>query len=127
MDVYTTFNGLLLDLFRHLAIHHPHVEGFRQAYASIKLLSTLNAMAVAPMFNKYIHAYIPMILGRDESFFLEKNDYDINHVDKLDIVRQIKDIWRGLSQDQKDDIWVRLETILRAHRQIEISNHAKSA
>jgi hypothetical protein len=121
LDSYKEFNRAMLDFIRDLATSFPYVEGFRRAYASTNLMSTLNPTLVQSLFNRCVSPYIDHIMRRDDDFFLRK-DYTQECSaagESAEIVTILKDIWRTLSPQDKESIWKHFDVLVALNYQLQ--------
>lgn len=115
------FNRALLDFIKDLALSFPHVEGFRRAYASTNLMSTIQPNMVQTLFNRFISSYTDQILQHNEAFFLQK-DYSEELAtagENIEIVTVLKQVWTGLQSQDKDSIWRHMEVLVALNHAVE--------
>ena len=121
-EMTSKFNRALLDFIRDLAKSFPQVEGFRRAYASTNLMSTLNPPLVQCIFSRYCSKYTDKILIHDDAFFIEKDYSDemVSVGESMEIVSMIKDIWATLGQPEKDVVWRHMEVLIAISHTIDV-------
>ena len=126
MELHVKFNRALLDFIRDLASSFPQIEGFRRAYASTNLLSTIHPTFPQSLFNKYVTRYVDKILRRDETFFMQK-DYTEEVTaagESMEVVSILKTVWSGLGEVDKDNIWKHMEVLVAINHAVESAKTA---
>lgn len=120
------FNQSLLEFIRDLCKSFPKVEGFRRAYASSNLMSTINPSMMQGMFNRYCSQYKDQIVNHDDEFFLSKDYKEEMSAagESIEIVSMIKDVWGTIEQADKDNIWRHMEVLVAIDYMIEEAKKA---
>jgi hypothetical protein len=110
------FNEKADEFMKDLINGFPHTPQFEKIISEVKtlrtgfnLLKNVNANTPQRIFRDYILVtYRDKIDNKDESFFLEKEDFDIASSRKeywMDFISKIKIAWASMDDANKDIIW----------------------
>ena len=122
-----SFNNKLHEFMNDLVETFPELRDLRLMKSSFIMVKSINPKLPQQIFNDHVaNEFEDSIVARDEKFFMDY-DYDVilqkvqqhggDNVAKLDahgmnIVGYLKNIWKDLSNDNKDVIWKYLAVLL---------------
>lgn len=114
----TAFNNIIFDFIDDLIGTFPEENDFKVYKRTLELLKSANAKKMCMIFKGYSYQYREKIKQKDESFFL-KNTYDEIKADSkqddnsvVAIIEKLKNYWNELSNENKDKIWLYLNTMI---------------
>lgn len=106
---FNLFNEKLDEFFKDIIIAFPKINEFNKFKVGLTMLKNINPKSPQNIFNNYIiQKYRNAILIRDERFFLDITDFDINSKRRdywIDFINQLKLIWQTIDDNNKDIIW----------------------
>lgn len=106
---FNLFNEKLDEFFIDIIIAFPKINEFSKFKVGLTMLKNINPKSPQNIFNNYIiPKYRNAILIRDERFFLDITDFDINSKRRdywIDFINQLKLIWQTIDDNNKDIIW----------------------
>ena len=118
-DPWVLFNRKLEEFAVDLCTTYAEVKEFHVLKNSVRLAAMMTPKLPQTIFHQ--HVFIPYeqhIINKNEVFFLEE-DY-ASHLEgnsvNLDIVQQIKGIWKSLAPDQKEIIWKYMQVLVVLNR-----------
>jgi hypothetical protein len=113
---FKLFNQKADEFFKDLAEGFPKtpeyekvIIEFKTLKSSFNLLKNVNEKTPQRVFRDYVLVtYRDKIVNQDESFFLDKNDFEITSKRKeywMDFIDKIKAAWSSMDDQNKDIIW----------------------
>lgn len=109
LDFYNIFNEKMLEFAKELCDVFPNVGEFKRFRSGVLMLQNLEPKTLENIFRTYVVSkYKDQLLNKDESFFLEHNEYDIQSQRTdywLSLIDQIKDMWKTLDSENREVIW----------------------
>jgi hypothetical protein len=114
VEPYELFNRKVLDFVEDLEPLLRHLPEYKLLSASTQWMRALDARQNQRIFLEWVAApFGEQIRARDEGFFL-RADVDREHVNAsgIGVVNMLRDVWRGLSDGDKDAIWCHLQVLL---------------
>jgi hypothetical protein len=106
MDFHNVFNQKLLEFSRDLCDVFPSNSEFQKLQAGVVFLQNLEPKTLEKYFYKYFSSkFREQLLNKDERFFIEQDNYVTGEDYWKNLVNQLKEIWKSLSQENKDIIW----------------------
>jgi len=106
---YNLFNNKLNEFFTDLITVFPDIKEFQTFQSGLSVLKNVNVKSPQIIFNNHIlNKFKEEILKKDENFFLNEAEYDIlvKETDYwLDFIKQLKIIWKTMSDENKEIIW----------------------
>jgi hypothetical protein len=111
---YTLFNSKADEFFKDMINGFPReyeqvVGEFKTLKSGFNLLKNVDEKKPQKVFREYVVAeYRDKIMNRDESFFMEKKDFDIASKRKeywMEFIEMIKTAWSSMDDANKDIIW----------------------
>lgn len=109
LDFYNIFNEKMLEFAKELCDVFPNVGEFKRFRSGVLMLQNLEPKTLENIFRTYVVTkYKDQLLNKDESFFLEHNEYDIQSQRTdywLSLIDQIKDMWKTLDSENREVIW----------------------
>lgn len=110
------FNQKADEFFKDLVEGFPHtleyekiVSEFKTLRSGFNLLKNVDEKKPQRVFRDYVlTTYRDKIIYQDESFFLDKTDFDITSRRKeywIDFIDKIKMAWTSMDDSNKDIIW----------------------
>ncbi len=117
---YESFNNKLNEFFDDLVQTFPEVGEFKTMKLGLGMARNVNVTLPQSMFTDHVlKKYEAQIRNRDEEFFM-KHDYNdvmsniqmFNTGFSMDIVGQLKEIWKDLSKENKETIWKYLNVLV---------------
>lgn len=118
------FNEKFLEFMKDLIESFPDDKDFKLCKQSFNLLLIVDERKPVEMFNLYAIKYKPMIILRDESFFLnhefmeEINDNDSNF--SIELLLKLKNSWKNLDAKNKTVIWNYLEILYKVSDKVAL-------
>lgn len=109
LDFYNLFNDKMLEFAKELCDVFPNIQEFKRFRSGVLMLQNLEPKTLENIFKTYVLSkFRSQLLHKDESFFLECNEYEI-HSQRTDywlsFIDQIKHMWQSLDDDNKEVIW----------------------
>ena len=113
----SAFNNLILKFNQELIETFPEENEFKVYKRSLEWLMKSNVKKVCNLFKVYTINFREKIVQKDESFFLENNNYS-QVVDTQDegivlIINKLKKYWGTLSDSNKENIWGYMNTLIK--------------
>jgi hypothetical protein len=112
---YELFNEKLDELFKDLIISFPDITEFKRFKSGLTLLRNVDPKSPQAIFNNYvITKFKEAILSKDDSFFLDNDDFGIVSARKdywIEFINQLKLLWKTIDNDNKDVIWKYLHVL----------------
>lgn len=107
---YERFNEKSDEFCKDLIQCFPGIDQFKYVRSGLSLLKNIDMKQPQRIFHTYISTtnYRDFILEKNEDFFLNTTDIHIMSERKeywTEFIQQIRDIWKTLSQDDKDTVW----------------------
>jgi hypothetical protein len=116
---YECFNNKLEEFLSDLDSSFPDIKDLKVVKSGLKLARTMDVKLPQTFFHEHvISKYEEQIINKDEEFFISKDyKYDAQtHGIDLDVVSKIKDIWKTLTDDDKEAIWKYLHVLIVLNR-----------
>jgi hypothetical protein len=112
---YELFNEKLDEFFKDLIVSFPDITEFKRFKSGLNLLRNVDPKSAQTIFNNYvITKFKDAILSKDDSFFLDNNDFGIVSTRKdywIEFIEQLKLLWKTIDNDNKDIIWKYLHVL----------------
>jgi hypothetical protein len=106
------FNSKADEFCKDLVSTFPEVNEFKQLKSGMLLLKNLDEKKPREIFHSFMTEQLKdKIITRDESFFMTEVHNHATNVDGIDtsqwenIVELLRNLWVGLSNDNKESIW----------------------
>lgn len=121
---HESFNAKLEEFIKELATAFPEIKDLRTLKTSFMLAKNMNSKLPQQLFKMYVSdKFGDQITARDEGFFLGHDYRDILNDAKssiiagfdpssVDIVGQLKSVWKDMSSDNKDAVWKYLTVLM---------------
>lgn len=113
---YELFNEKLSEFFKDIIESFPEIIEFKRFKSGLTLLRNVDPKSPQNIFNNYVVTkFNEAIIKKDDSFFLENNDFGIVSTRKdywIDFINQLKSIWKTIDQENKDVIWKYFQVLL---------------
>jgi hypothetical protein len=113
---YELFNEKLSEFFKDIIESFPEIIEFKRFKSGLTLLKNVDPKSPQNIFNNYVVTkFNEAIIKKDDSFFLENNDFGIVSTRKdywIDFINQLKSIWKTIDQENKDVIWKYFQVLL---------------
>ena len=130
-DLLNTFNNQLTNLSKVLTNRFPENKDLQLAHTSTKALCSCNKKKPIELFTLYVYRYRSIIIDKDESLMLDtdfagdmsKSDNDNN---SFNIMVNLKNNWKSLTDTEKDHIWKDLQVLIKLtdkHIQTTLANN----
>lgn len=112
---YDLFNEKLSEFFKDIIQSFPNITEFKKFKSGLNLVSNVDPSSPQNMFNSFVASkYKDAILSKDDSFFLEGNDFGIISSRKdywIDFINHLKVLWKTIDKNDKDIIWKYLHVL----------------
>lgn len=111
-----TFCDLFKEFLNDLVSLHPNDSSLVLLKTTITLLSATTPKLLVSQFMEYTTPYKDKILNKDESFFLNNLQNDIQDESYSwinDEINKVKYYWPETSQDTKDKIWKYFQAFIK--------------
>lgn len=112
---YELFNEKLDEFFKDLIVSFPDITEFKRFKSGLNLLRNVDPKSPQTIFNNYvITKFKDSILSKDDSFFLDNDDFGIVSTRKdywIEFIEQLKLLWKTIDHDNKDVIWKYLHVL----------------
>lgn len=109
MAFYEHFNDAADEFFKDLIRSFPEVTEFQRFKSAMTMLRNLDPKMPRNLFVDYfLFKYRDAVLKKDETVFLEEQNYEIVSQRKEywnDFINHIKGVWKTLDEDSKKVIW----------------------
>lgn len=106
---YELFNEKLNEFFKDLIVSFPDITEFKRFKSGLTLLKNIDIKSPQAIFNNYVVTkFKESILSKDDSFFLDNDDFGIVSSRKdywIEFIEQLKLLWKTIDNDNKDIIW----------------------
>lgn len=106
---YILFNEKLNEFFTDIIAVFPDIKDFKTFKSGLSVLKNINVKSPQIIFNNHIlNKFKEEIYKKDENFFLNEAEYDILSKETdywLDFIKQIKNIWKTMSEENKEIVW----------------------
>ena len=117
----TAFNNIIFKFIDDLINTFPEEQDFKVYKQTLTLLKSANAKKMCILFKNYSYDYRDKIKNKEESFFISNNYDDLREAssNKFDddsvsaIINKLKLYWTELSDDNKEQIWKYLNTMIQ--------------
>ncbi len=110
------FNDKLHEFANDLCDSFPAVAEFKRFRSGVLFWSNLEPDGLENMFYTYVLSkYRDHILRKNESFFLEHNEYELGSTRIeywVELIDQLKAMWITLDEENKDVIWKYLHVLI---------------
>jgi DNA-binding transcriptional ArsR family regulator len=117
---YECFNNKLDELLGELSRTFTEMSDIKILRNGLTFARTLDLKMPQSMFDRHVTpAYEKRIIDEDEQFFLHEEDYHAiasEHGVDLDIIGQLKSIWKDLDGENKQAIWKYLKVLVLLNR-----------
>lgn len=106
---YSLFNEKILEFSKDLCESFPNIQEFKRMRAGVLFLQNIEPKTLEHMFKTYvISRYRDQLLNKDESFFIEHDEFDVQSK-RTDhwksFIDQLKQMWKTLDHDNREIIW----------------------
>jgi len=112
---YELFNEKLDEFFKDLIVSFPDITEFKRFKSGLNLLRNVDPKSPQTIFNNFVATkFKNAILSKDDSFFLDNNDFGIVSTRKdywIEFIEQLKILWKTIDIDNKDIIWKYLHVL----------------
>ena len=117
----TAFNNIIFKFIDDLINTFPEESEFKVYKQTLIILKAANAKKMCLLFKNYSNMYREKINGKDETFFIN-NDYNelkeasmksFDDDSVSAIIDKLKIYWVELSNENKDQIWKYLNTMIQ--------------
>jgi len=109
LDFYNLFNEKILEFAKELCDVFPNVQEFKRFRSVVLMLQNIEPKTLENIFKTYVlDKYKDKLLQKEESFFLDHQEYEIysQRTDYwLSFIEQIKNMWQTLDADKKEIVW----------------------
>ena len=115
MSYLTAFNTQLTNFIDELINLFPKDKEISLAKDTIMFLKKTNPRKIIEFFRDYFLKYENKIKTRDVSFFIDKdyNNEVSEYVKSLNVITNLKNYWKNLSQNTKDNIWLYMNVLVK--------------
>ena len=116
--IVNTFNLQLINLATVLSKRFESDNDLKLAVTGIQTLKKANSNKNIEMFTMYVYKYREKIMDKNEDllldtdFIIENNQSD-SDTSAFDIMSKLKDKWKTLESDEKDNIWKYLQVLIK--------------
>ena len=115
------FNNIIFKFIDDLINTFPEEPEFKVYRQTLIILKAANAKKMCLLFKNYSYTYREKINGKDETFFMNNTYNDLREasVNTFDddsisaIIDKLKTYWGELSNENKDQIWKYLNTMIQ--------------
>jgi hypothetical protein len=109
VDFHQLFNKQMLDFAKDLCEGFPDIGEFKRFRSGVLMLQNLEPKTLESIFRTYVIVkYKDKLLMKDESFFLNHDDFELL-VERTDycisLINQLKTMWATLDPSNKEIIW----------------------
>ena len=110
------FNCKAEEFFKDLVITFPEITEFKTFKAGFTLLRNFDPKCPREYFRKFVtEKYKDAVMSRDETFFLQEQNFGIMEEKKdywVNCIKQLKNIWTTMDSHNKDIIWKYFQIML---------------
>jgi hypothetical protein len=103
------FNAKADELFKDLIAQFPNVPEFKNFRSLLVMFSNIEPKKPEFMFRTFfLSKYRKSLLEKDESFFLDKSDYETEPGQDAfwdSFIKQLKSLWKSLDNQNKEVMW----------------------
>ncbi len=116
-DIVNVFNLQLINLATVLSKRFEDDKDLKLAVTGIQTIKKANSNKNIEMFTMYVYKYRDKIMSKDEAMlldtdFVNENLSEGSDSSAFDIMTKLKDKWRSLESDEKDNIWKYLQVLI---------------
>tara|TARA_Y100000389_G_C17325816_1_gene445497 strand:- start:370 stop:765 length:396 start_codon:yes stop_codon:yes gene_type:complete len=116
--IVNTFNLQLINLATVLSKRFENDDDLKLAVTGIQTLKKANSNKNIEMFTMYVYKYREKIMNKNEELLLDtnfigENSNTNNDSSAFDIMSKLKDKWKTLESDEKDNIWKYLQVLIK--------------
>ena len=109
MGSLTAFNNQMSNLLNELLLSFPEDKDIKWGQMSVDLLKKTNPRLICNGFKYYIYQYKEQIINEDETFFLNKQNYEQN-IDGGEyihmLISKLQTYWKLLSKNSQKTLWL---------------------
>ena len=126
MSSLSTFTKYIQEFIDKFCDCYPEDTDLSNFKTYILILKKTNPRKILELFDKYCIKYKTQIENKDEEFLLTadfmkdkiKIENVINEDNTFDIIEKIRNYWREMDNDMKENIWIYLNLFLRLSTKI---------
>jgi hypothetical protein len=119
--LYTAYNTLAIKFNEELIEVFPQDIDFKVSLNTIKLIEKTTKRKLFDLVSPQLLMYRDYIKNRDERFFMNKKESEFtNDTESVPIISKLKDYWETLSDNNKDQIWEYVNSLLVLTEQIVV-------
>jgi hypothetical protein len=116
--IVNTFNLQLINLATVLSKRFESDNDLKLAVTGIQTLKKANSNKNIEMFTMYVYKYREKIMDKNEDLlldtdFISENNQSDSDNSAFDIMSKLKDKWKTLESDEKDNIWKYLQVLIK--------------
>ena len=120
-DLYTAYNTLAIKFNEELIEVFPQDIDFKVSLNTIKLIEKTTKRKLFDLVSPQLLMYRDYIKNRDERFFMNKKESEFtSDTESVPIISKLKDYWETLSDNNKDQIWEYVNSLLALTEQIVV-------
>ena len=116
--IVNTFNLQLINLATVLSKRFESDNDLKLAVTGIQTLKKANSNKNIEMFTMYVYKYREKIMDKNEDLlldtdFISENNQSDSDTSAFDIMSKLKDKWKTLESDEKDNRWKYLQVLIK--------------
>ena len=120
MSYLSTFTNYIQEFIDKFCDCYPEDTDLSNFKTYILILKKTNPRKILELFDKYCVKYKTQIKNKDEEFLLTANfmkdkikiEHIINENNSFDIIEKIRNYWREMDNEMKENIWKYLNLFL---------------
>ena len=120
MSYLSTFTNYIQEFIDKFCDCYPEDTDLSNFKTYILILKKTNPRKILELFDKYCVKYKTQIKNKDEDFLLTANfmkdkikiEHIINENNSFDIIEKIRNYWREMDNEMKENIWKYLNLFL---------------